>query len=129
MNAGLCILSEEFSGLDWKLLRFRDAFQLMDQFGDLSRMARTQIVKSNAGSAPAVKSGDVAGNAELELTRDKVDLHVRTPFEIDGGGCDEASGKAQVENLSPEEQCSMRNKDLGIALAGVTGMTAAICLQ
>jgi hypothetical protein len=129
MNAGLCILREESSGLDWKLLRFRDAFQLMDQFSDLSRTARTQIVKSNTGSAPAVKSGDVAGDAELEMTRDKVDLHMRTPFEIDGGGSDEASGKAQVENLSSEEECSVRDKDLGIALAGVAGMTAAIRLR
>lgn len=101
----------------------------MDQLGDLSRMTRTQIVKSNAGSASAVESDNVTGDAELELTRDKVDLHMRTPFEIDGGGSDEASGKAQVVNLSPEKQCSVRDKDLGIALAGVTGMTAAICLQ
>lgn len=86
-------------------------------------------MEGNARSAFAIDHRNVAGDAELDLARYKVDLHERAPFEIESRSFNETSGDTQIENLPLEEQSSVRKKYLSTAFAGIARMTTAVCFQ
>jgi hypothetical protein len=98
--------------------------ELTYQFCDLSGEARVQAPKGNACSTAAVKRGNVSGDAQLHLMGDKEDLDVRPALEVDGGSLDEASGEAEVEDFSPEEERPVWDEDFGAAFAAIAAMTA-----
>jgi hypothetical protein len=113
--------------LQWiTLLRSCLRTQLQNELPNLPIQARAKAAKGDPGAPLATHSRDVPGNTHLHLARNKVHLHARAPFKVEIGRLNKAPGKAQVDDPALKEQCPMRNKDLSVSLAGITGMSPAI---
>lgn len=101
------------------------AFQLLDQLGDAAGGALIRAQEGNARPKPSINDRNATGNAEREPVGFEINLYLRTSLKVDGRRFDEASGKAEVGDGSGNPEPGMRQKYLGAAFAGETGMLAS----